>query len=672
MRVIIVTCLALFAAPVAISTSSDVTPIQKVIEMMDGMLAKGKKEKHEEEVEFAKFQEWCDQVRDEKTKSIAEATAQIEELAAAIDKAESDAEVLTEEIAELTEEVAKLTADADSATAQRKTEEADYQAAHKDLSESIDAVARAIQVLKQREGDVAQSLLQVSSLSSISAQEKAVISSFVALQGGSSEEAGAPEANAYEFQSGGVVSLLEKLKLKFEDQRLTLEKEEMTSKANYEVLLQQLTDDIKADNAAIKKKTATKAKRLGAAANAKGDKEVTEASKAKDEGVLSDTNAECQQTSDEYEKNQVVRIGEVKALAQAIEIMSSGDVTGMGDKHLPASLLQVKSSVLAQLRSSSGKDESVRQRVVEFLSGRAQKLGSKYLALIATRASADPFAKIKKMIKDLIVKLMEEANAEADQHAYCETELATNKQTREIKSSEVEELTAELESQNALKEKLTTEIAELSDEVAEIKAQQNKATGIRGEEKKTNEATIADAKVAQAAVEKATAVLKDFYSSHAAALVQSAADMKDEMQQAASLDPYKGQQSGSGGILGMMEVILSDFARLETETTEAESSAAAAYDKFMDESNEDVAVKETEIEHKSNKKDTAEETIRELTKNLELTQTELDKALEYYEKLKAECVDTQVSYEERVRMREEEIQSLQEALKVLAGEDLAF
>ena len=65
----------------------------------------------------------------------------------------------------------------------------------------------------------------------------------------------------------------------------------------------------KADNAAIAKKTAMKAKRLGDAATAKGDKEVTEASKAKDESVLSDTNAECQQTSDEYEKNQVVSVG---------------------------------------------------------------------------------------------------------------------------------------------------------------------------------------------------------------------------------------------------------------------------------------------------------------------------------------------------------------------------
>merc|ERR1719491_1507290 len=479
----------------------------------------------------------------------------------------------------------------------------------------------------KREADVPQSLLQVSSLSGVSTQDKALISSFLALD--SAAEAGAPEANAYEFQSGGIVSLLEKLKFKFEDQRLTLEKEEISSKGNYQVLNQQLTDDIKADNASIKKKTAMKAKRQGDAATAKGDKEVTETSKAKDEDVLSDTNAECQQTSDEYEKNQVVRHGEITALTEAIKIMSSGDVTGMGDEHLPASFLQTTVSAFAQLRST---DDGKRQRLLEFLQGRAQKLGSKYLALVATRPGEDPFAKIKSMIKDLIVKLMEEANAEADEHAFCQTELATNKQTREIKSEEVDELTAELESQNALLEKLTTEIAQLSDEVAQIKKQQAEATNMRLAEKKTNTATIADAKVAQDAVEKATTVLKNFYSSVAAgaALVQDTSGLKEQMQQAASLDPYKGQQAGSGGIFGMLEVILSDFARLETETQSSEESAATQYEKFMNESNEDVAVKDTEIEHKSNKK-----------------------ALDYYDKLKAQCVDTKVSYEERVRMREE-------------------
>merc|ERR1719343_1711990 len=172
MRIATLVCLVLYAAPTALSKKAEVTPIQKVIEMMDGMLAKGKAEKHEEEVEFTKFHEWCDQVREEKTKSIAEATAEIEELAAAIDKAESDAEVLTEEISELEAATAKLEAEADSATSVRDKEHEDYMATHLDLSDSIDAIARAIQVLKGREADVPQaaSLLELQKNARIPAQ----------------------------------------------------------------------------------------------------------------------------------------------------------------------------------------------------------------------------------------------------------------------------------------------------------------------------------------------------------------------------------------------------------------------------------------------------------------------------------------------------------------------
>merc|ERR1719191_2004487 len=300
-------------------------------------------------------------------------------------------------------------------------------AAHLDLSDSIDAIARAIQVLKGKEEDVPQSasLLQVQKNARIPAKTKAMIASFLAL--GSAGDAGAPEANAYEFQSGGVVSLLEKLKLKFEDQKLALEKEEMSSKANYEVLMQQLTDDIKANKASIEKKTAMKAKRLGDAAQAKGDKATAETSKAEDEKTLSDTNAECKATSEDFENNQVTRAGEIKAISKAVEILNSDAVAGGAEKHLPK-LIQTGTS-LAQLRG----DSDVTKRVAEFLQARAKKFNSRYLTLLAARAQEDPFGKIKKMIKDLIVKLMEESNAEADQHAYCETELATNKQTREIK-----------------------------------------------------------------------------------------------------------------------------------------------------------------------------------------------------------------------------------------------
>jgi len=655
------------------ATAMDVTPLQKVLQLLDDMSAKGKKQKHEEEVEFAKFHQWCDSTREETTKSIAEAAAQIEQLTADIAKAEADAEQLATEIAELEDSISQDTAELKEAKAVREKEHGDFSETHADLSESVDAIERAIATLRSREADVPQSLLQVRDSPRIPAEAKATIESFLALATGGSEE-GAPEANAYEFQSGGVVAMLEKLRHKFQDERLALQKAEMNAKHNFEMLEQKLTDNIKEETQRATDKTAKKGQRLDDAATAKGDLQTTEATKAEDEKKLEDTNTECHARSVEYEKNQVTRAEEIKAIAKASEILRSDEVSGSADKYLPA-LVQVKrarATALVQLRGGeSPEDAKRRSTLTSFLEAQAKKLGSRYLAMAATHAGADPFAKVKKMIKDLIVKLMEQANREADHKAYCNTELATNKQTREIKQSEVEELTASVEKNTALSTQLAQEITELSDAMAQIRKEQAEATAMRTQEKATNAQTVADAKAAQVAVQRATKVLKEFYAKAAdASLLQGGNQLSAEMAQAAT-DPYKGMQSEHGGIVGFLEVILSDFARLEAETSSAEDAAADAHDKFMDESNEDLAVKTTATEHKTAKKEQTDATIASLKKELDLTQQELDAALEYYEKLKPECVDNGLSYEERVQMREEEIQSLKEALAILNQQDLA-
>merc|ERR1719453_1557716 len=128
----------------------------------------------------------------------------------------------------------------------------------------------------------------------------------------------------------------------------------------------------------------------------------------------------------------------------------------------------------------------MRHRVTAFLQEQAKKLGSRYLLMVASRVGADPFKKVKKMIKDMIVKLMEEANAEADHKAFCDTELATNKQTRDNLSAEVDKLTADLDAKTAESEQLAIEIKSLSDEIAEIKKAQAEATALRQEEKEKN------------------------------------------------------------------------------------------------------------------------------------------------------------------------------------------
>merc|ERR1719482_1518258 len=105
----------------------------------------------------------------------------------------------------------------------------------------------------------------------------------------------APQANAYEFQSSGIVDMLEKLKDKFEDERTDLEKEESNARHAYEMLIQDLTAQIE---------TATEDR------EAKAQEKASKLQKAAD-----------------FEQRQQLRTDELAAIDKAIEILSSGSVS---------------------------------------------------------------------------------------------------------------------------------------------------------------------------------------------------------------------------------------------------------------------------------------------------------------------------------------------------------
>merc|ERR1719487_647418 len=165
----------------------------------------------------------------------------------------------------------------------------------------------------------------------------------------------------------------------------------------------------------------------------------------------------------------------------------------------------------------------VQKNVAAFLQGRAAALNSRVLSLVASKVSADPFVKVRKMIKDLIVRLMEEAGEEADHKAWCDEELGTNEQTRREKTDGVEVLHAEKDKLDSSIAGLTDDITELTKAIADLDAAMSKATELRTEEKAKNTATIKDAKEAQTAVAQALTVLKEFYAkaAEATALVQT-------------------------------------------------------------------------------------------------------------------------------------------------------
>merc|ERR1719240_1267329 len=166
-------------------------------------------------------------------------------------------------------------------------------------------------------------------------------------------------------------------------------------------------------------------------------------------------------------------------------------------------------SSLIQVASNSGVAmNSVRHHIQDFLAGEASRLHSQRLALLAEKLAADPFAKVKKMIDDMITRLLEEANAEAEQKGFCDKELGMNKITRDKLTSEIDELDAAIEEGKAFILKLTEDISTLTKEIAELDAAVEEATALRDEEKAKNALTIKESKEAQDAVQAATAVLK--------------------------------------------------------------------------------------------------------------------------------------------------------------------
>merc|ERR1719235_604921 len=138
---------------------------------------------------------------------------------------------------------------------------------------------------------------------------------------------------------------------------------------------------------------------------------------------------------------------------------------------------------------------------------------------------------------------------------------------------------------------MTEEIELLTKAIADSDAAVAKATAIRQAEKEKNTQTIADAKAAQTAVASALTVLKEFYAKagEATALVQQPAGFDE---------PYKGMGGENGGVVGMIEVIQSDFARLEAETSAGETEGQKEYDQFKSDSSTDKAQKNKDIDDK--------------------------------------------------------------------------
>merc|ERR1719160_1274578 len=430
-------------------------------------------------------------------------------------------------------------------------------------------------------------------------------------------------------------------------------KAEMNAKHSFEMLKQSLENTLAQDNKELAESKSVKAAAEEAKAIAEGDLSMAEKELAEDKKYLSELSTDCQQKAADWETSTKSRAEELQALAEAKKIIM--ETTGGASD---------KAYGLLQQTSLSKSTSDAAYKVVNMLQtlGKSNKdvalaqLALRVKAAVEMQSGADPFAKVKGMIQEMIDKLVADAAAEASHKAFCDKEMSESKAKIEDHTSTIEKFTTRKDKATAAIEKLTEELATLADELATMAKQQAAMDEMRAEQKAAFAEAKKDFEDGIEGLTMALQILRDYYAEKESFIQQPATSVHSKATGAAT------------GIIGMLEVAQSDFSKMLADATVEEESAIKEYEKITQENQVSKAIKEADTKYKTSEVASLEKQVSELTSDIEGEQTELDAVLDYYEKLKPGCIAKPMTYEERKARREAEIAGLKEALAILEGE----
>merc|ERR1719324_1737973 len=253
----------------------------------------------------------------------------------------------------------------------------------------------------------------------------------------------------------------------------------------------------------------------------------------------------------------------------------------------------------------------------------------------------------------MIEKLVADAQKEASHKAFCDKEMSETKAKRDDKQSDLDDLHTKIDKATSKIAKLKEEIATLQAELAAIAKAQKEADAMRAEEAAAWAEAKADYESGVEGVGMALQVLRDYYAEKKEAFVQTTHDKAT---------------GAAGGIIGMLEVVESDFSKNLAEGTAAEAMAVEAYEKLTQDNKIATTEKTTAVKYKGKDKKETEEMLVSLKEDKATVEKEYAAVMEYWEELQGMCIAKPEPYEERKKRREAEIAGLKEALTILEEE----
>lgn len=680
------------------ANAAAVTPLEKVLMLLETMMAKGLAEKQNEEAQYRAYSQYCNMTIAEKNKAIAEASAQIEMARANSEKLQTQIAQLDNDILTRTTQISGWTNDKDTSTAMRQNETKIYTAMHTDVDESLRALKDATATVRAQKTSLAQvseavrvtqGLLtnaaitahapdaDMQEIDNFLQHHAAVLSETGTNESVFATTTGAPfgvKITAYKFQSNRIIEILQNLRDDFNKQRNDLEANEQQARASYSMMQTDLANQIKFAQDESKDRAETRGRAARDLAEAQTNLAQATTTNSSEADFLAEVSEVCEDKTVAFNVRNALRNQELEALGNVTEILRT-NVQANADRHFEK-LLQLQNervSALAHLRSNP--QRPMVEKAQQYLREKGQALHLPALLALADHASAEPFEKILRMLQDLVDKLTTEKNAEQSHNDWCVEQLDSQTSQADhiaLLASEVQQWTMDSEKLQSEIDMDNTSLIELREEVANTSAR-------RAQEHEDNLIALTDAQQAQAALAQATDLLNDFYAKANASqsLLQitksqrhrASASLKAFLAEAPAIfdKAYVGMQDvAHSQILAFLDVIRSDFARLEANAKKTEAGGESQFQQFIAAANasaaqltSEIGLKQTDIAKKKVMIDQAQS-----EHDAEQRAEALSNA--YYKTVRDACKHDDISADQRIKTRKVELQALEEALIMMS------
>jgi chromosome segregation ATPase len=472
---------------------------------------------------------------------------------------------------------------------------------------------------------------------------------------------------SYAPQSGQIFGVLQQMKDAFEADLPEVQSEEAKKVEAFALLKGEKESQIAAYKASYKEKWALLAETKEKLITAKDDLKDTRASMSADNKFLLEMTERCTAGDYEYEKRTKMRNAEITAVADAIAILSSdeardGQQATFGKK--AASFVQVASV-------HNGR----REQLVAALE--KASANSPQLALLATMAKSDAFAKVVKAIDDLVAQLKAEQADEVKQRDSCVNELHENEVDTERTNAELRALETKIDELGEKIKTLKTEIAQLKADIKGLQVEMQRASVERKAQNFAFRAMVKDQKNAQGALQQAYDKLAAVYISSGAFMQQ-----KQPLVEGAATSQHDGgkpvgmatpefedysQNSSSNSVLTLIKKLQGETKIVIDESIHDEQNAQTAYETLIADTNASIKAKSRAISDKTGQLAETEKEYHMTMAQRDRTVEELGGLADTLAAIHKQCDFLLKNFEARQSSRSQEMDALAEAKAIVSG-----